>query len=566
MVHSIAKVGMMATMRTLRKVRRMSCATLSDTSKQSKHVDNLRKLLGFDGILSGPEDTEGFTTDWTRQYKPDLTTAVALPKSTSDVQSVVKYCNKNGLTLIPQGGNTGLVGGAVGLIDPAGNRSRPCEVIMSLRRMNRVLKVDPDDSVVVCESGCILQVLNDHLENIGFMLPIDLGSRGQCQIGGNIATNAGGLNVVRYGPLSGHVLGLEVVTGDGRVLNMLRTLRKDNMGLHTPQIFIGSEGILGVITKVSMGLVPIPQYSQVLLCKLRGFDGVIGPALRLAKSVLGETLSAFEFMDSNSVEAVRRAMPELIPLHLKPLLPQPCASPGIGGEILLLLECSSSADLGQRLYDYLLAIGSHSPSLLVEGGEDSALVSQSKQQHKAFWRIRENVPVALQRLARGGGALYKHDISLPLSGAAGMSAAVAEVKEKMEKDGFSVITSLISSDGERQMKDKGKDKDKEKMGLDLHFACFGHAGDGNLHLNILAEGSDMESDPQVMPNTKLSIDSAVAQSVICRQGSLSAEHGVGQQKTKYLPRVRSAEELQVMAEIKRIFDPNNVLQPGKIII
>ena len=526
------------------------------------HVKGLTELLGTNNIYSSLEDMAGFTTDWTRQYKPHdkALQLVALPRSTSDVQKVVCYCNLHGLSLIPQGGNTGLVGGGVGLGhgDESEPLSRGGEVILSLSRMNSIIEVDVEGSLVVCEAGAVLQSVNDVLEKDGLMLPIDLGSKGQCLIGGNVATNAGGLNVIRHGPLSGHVLGLEVVTGDGRVLNMLRTLRKDNMGLHTPLLFIGSEGALGVITKVSMGLVPIPRHRQILLCKLRGFQGVVGPALHLAKAVLGESLSAFEFMDSCSVGAVQRAMPDLVPQHLDLLLPHSndssaIARPGIDGEILLLLECSSATELGDRLHDYLVALSSHSPSLLAEGGYESALVSQSQQQHKLLWRIRENVPVALARLASAnGGRLYKHDISLPLGGSQGMSAAVAQIKEQMKSQGFRILPVL-----HHPVKAESSIRTAVVVSP-VSVACFGHAGDGNLHLNILAEG------PSLI-DAKALIDCAVVEAVATRNGSLSAEHGVGQKNLQYLSRFRNAEELRVMVELKRLFDPNNVLQKSKVL-
>ena len=183
----------------------------------------------------------GFVIDWTRQYGPGKEgqqQVVVLPGSTGEVQAVIKYCNEHSLSVIPQGGNTGLVGGAAG-VHGGGEGGGRGEVILSLSRMNRVLSVDAEAAVLVCEAGCVLQQLNAALERLDLAMPVDLGSKGQCQIGGNIATNAGGLHVLRNGPLSAHLLGLEVVTGDGQLLDMLRRHRKDNMGLHTPLMFVG---------------------------------------------------------------------------------------------------------------------------------------------------------------------------------------------------------------------------------------------------------------------------------------------------------------------------------------
>jgi len=499
-------------------------------STWASHIEELRLIVGPGNIRVGDEATQ-FTTDWTRHYAPstrDDQQAVVLPSSTREVQQIMEYINKfpSELSGIPQGGNTGLVGGGVGV-----RGSKRGEVIIALQRMNRIISVDPSDSTLVCESGCVLEALNHSLESkYNLTMPIAIGSKGQCQIGGNVATNAGGLNVIKYGPLAAYVLGLEVVTGSGEVLDMLRTNRKDNMGLRIPSLFIGSEGLLGIITKVAMSVVPVPRFRQVLVCTLRGFADDVPAALRFAREELGESLSAFEFMDYMSLRAVQKAMPSVLSGGLDALVQPPLSahSEGIDGNIVLLVEVSSGSPLGDRLISFLDQLTTQ--GLLAQGGAE-AILSQSAQQEAALWRIRENVPVALAQLARdSGGVLLKHDVSLSLKD---MSPAVCDVKKQLMKESY-----------------------KNPL-----VACFGHAGDSNLHLNVLLEGCGGGAEVAV----KSALDRAVAKAVSSRRGSLSAEHGVGQQKIKLMPLVRTPEELRIMAGIKRVFDPQNVLQPGKVI-
>jgi D-2-hydroxyglutarate dehydrogenase len=227
-------------------------------SPASSHVQAIQRIVGEGHILVGESDMEPYKQDWTRTYAGG--SLVCFPQSVVEVSELLKYCNANKIGVVPQGGNTGLVGGAVGTSKE--------ELILSLKRMNRVLELDASAGVVTCEAGCVLELLNSEVAKQGFAIPLDLGAKGSCMIGGNVATNAGGLRVMKYGSLQGNVLGLEVVLADGTVLDMLRTLRKDNCGLHSKHLFVGSEGTLGVITKISLLLVAKPTYSTVLFAKV----------------------------------------------------------------------------------------------------------------------------------------------------------------------------------------------------------------------------------------------------------------------------------------------------------
>lgn len=227
-------------------------------SLASLHVDGIQKIVGKGNIISSSEDMESYTQDWTKTYTGG--SLVCFPKTTSEVSEVLKYCSVNRIGVVPQGGNTGLVGGGVG--------TNKGELIMSMKRMNKILEVDASAGSVTCEAGCVLEWLNNEVGKQGFVIPLDLGAKGSCMIGGNVATNAGGLRVMKYGSLQGNVLGLEVVLADGTVVDMLRTLRKDNCGLHSKHLFVGSEGVLGVITKVSLLLATKPTFSCVIFAKV----------------------------------------------------------------------------------------------------------------------------------------------------------------------------------------------------------------------------------------------------------------------------------------------------------
>ena len=236
------------------------CTRARSYKAASAHIADFQDLIGNENVISDAFDIEKYTVDWTKVYKGG--TVVCFPRSTEDVSKILRFCNSNRIAVVPQGGNTGLVGGGVGLSGDEGD-----QLIMSMEKMCSVKSID--ESVLICDAGCILENLNIECGKKGYIVPLDLGAKGACMIGGNVATNAGGLRVVRYGTLHGSVLGLEVVQADGTVLDMLRTLRKDNCGYHLPHLFIGSEGTLGVITKVAIALALKPRCTAVVWAKVR---------------------------------------------------------------------------------------------------------------------------------------------------------------------------------------------------------------------------------------------------------------------------------------------------------
>ena len=497
------------------------------------HLEALRGINP--GILE--DDHEGYITDWTNKFSQSVESVVARPSSTYEVSMLLKYCNEHRIAVVPQGGNTGLSGASVGLDD---------SLVLSMSRMNRIEAVDEVAGILSCEAGCVLQTLQERVQENGFMMPLDLGAKGQCQIGGNIATAAGGLNVIRYGPISRYVLGLEVVLADGTILDCDRKLFKDNMGLKIPMLFNGSEGTLGVITKVSLMLVPKPLFTAVALFTLPSFSA-LPEVLTAARKELGEILSAFEFMDASSIKLLGEGKPQLLaPFGSAVRLSGHGAvtergegisgEGGILGEVSVLIAVSgSSSDAEERLQTF---VHGHAHDV-----ENKVILPRNMSQARAVWDLRESVPIALMQLSRLGrekGRLYKYDISLTLQQMTEVVAAV--VSRVAESDR---VPSLL-----------------------VEPACFGHCGDLNLHLNVLArpradvkheEGSGgIEMELDALQDI---LDKAVAEEVSCRRGSLSAEHGVGQLKKKYMPLVRGPEELRLMRSIKALFDPNGIMNP-----
>ncbi|KAM7520138.1 hypothetical protein LguiB_019100 [Lonicera macranthoides] len=363
----------------------------------SDDISHFKKILGEKNVIQEEEKLDTANTDWMRKYKGS-SKLMLQPRSTEEVSQILKYCNSRCLAVVPQGGNTGLVGGSVPVFD---------EVIINTGSMNSIISFDKVSGILVCEAGCILENLISFLDSRGFIMPLDLGAKGSCQIGGNVSTNAGGLRLVRYGSLHGTVLGLEAVLANGTVLDMLGTLRKDNTGYDLKHLFIGSEGSLGIISKVSI-LTP-PKLSSVNLAFLACKDYFSCQKLLLeAKRRLGEILSAFEFLDSHALDLVLKHLDGV----RNPLPPSM-------HNFYVLIETTGSDESSdkQKLEAFLI----HS----MEGGliSDGA-IAQDISQASSFWHIREDmghsgtgmgqrnmgVPEALMK----AGAVYKYDLSLPV--------------------------------------------------------------------------------------------------------------------------------------------------------
>ncbi|XP_031260778.1 D-2-hydroxyglutarate dehydrogenase, mitochondrial isoform X1 [Pistacia vera] len=479
------------------KYRRFGSAATEiqrNTSFSTLNVDDIsyfKEILGEKNVIQDKDVLLNANTDWMRKYKGS-SKLLLQPKTTNEVSQILKYCNSRRLAVVPQGGNTGLVGGSVPVFD---------EVIINVGSMNNIMAFDKVSGTLVCEAGCILENLVSFLDDQGFIMPLDLGAKGSCQIGGNVSTNAGGLRLVRYGSLHGSVLGLEVVLANGDVLDMLGTLRKDNTGYDLKHLFIGSEGSLGIVTKVSI-LTPL-KLSSVNLAFLACKDYFSCQKLLLeAKSKLGEILSAFEFLDNQAMDLVLNHLEGARnPLHSSM------------HNFYVLIETTGSNESYDREKIEAFLLRSMEDGLISDG-----VLAQDINQASSFWRIREGVPEALMK----AGAVYKYDLSLPV--------------EKM----YDLVEEM-----------------RLRLGQTAKVIGYGHLGDGNLHLNISA--------PQYNDAIFAQIEPYVYEWTSKHRGSISAEHGLGLMKANKIFYSKSPESVQVMGSIKKLLDPNGILNPYKVL-
>ncbi len=455
--------------------------TNDDIAKFSSILDPHR-------VVQDPDEIAPRNMDWLRSLRG--TSKVLLkPKTTKEVSEILAYCNSRKIAVVPQSGNTGLVGGSMPVFD---------EVILSLGLMNHIISIDDVSGILVCQAGCILEKLDQSLADKGFMMPLDLGAKGSCMIGGNIATNAGGLRLLRYGSLHGTVLGLEVVLPNGQIIDTLSTCRKDNTGYHLKHMFIGSEGTLGVITAASIMVPYLPRSINVALLGCQSFED-LQLIFKAAKSMLGEILSAFEMLDYNSMKAS-----ELTGIQ----------NPIQESNFYVLIETSgsSAAHDEEKLTKFV-------EWLMNEDLVQDGTIATDKQKMTNIWAVRENITVGLVEI----GYVYKYDVSIPVP-------RLYEIVKDLQKNiGDKVIT----------------------------VVGYGHIGDGNLHLNIVTK----EYDPKVL---KL-LEPYIFEWVRDCGGSISAEHGIGFKKTKYLHYSKSTECINIMKDFKMMFDPNGILNPYKVI-
>lgn len=427
---------------------------------------------------------------------------VLKPGSTQEVSAILKLATETRTAIVPQTGNTGLVGGQVP--STAGT-----ELIVSLERMNRIRDVDPVANVLVAEGGAILAEVQKAAENVGRLFPLSLGSEGSCRIGGNLSTNAGGTAVLAYGNMRQLCLGLEVVLPTGEIWDGLRRLKKDNTGYDLRDLFIGAEGTLGIITGAVLKLFPQPVGHQV------AFAGLSSPedALRLfekASNLCGTALTGFELMPRIGVEFTTR--------HIDGVR-DPLSEP-YPWYALIDISTSDSAETAETMVQALLELG------LKTGLVRDAVIASSVAQQKALWHMRESMSDA----QKPEGGSIKHDVSVPVS-------SIPAFMEAAEKG------VLAAMPGAR-------------------ICAFGHLGDGNIHYNI---SQPVGADKQAFLERWREINGIVHGIVLSMNGSISAEHGIGQLKRDELARIRPAIEIDLMRRIKRAFDPANIMNPGKVI-
>jgi FAD/FMN-containing dehydrogenase len=460
----------------------------------------LRRAVGAAQVLT-EGDLSAYEIDWRKRYH-GRALAVVRPGSTSEVAAVVRACAEHGAGLVTQGGNTGMVGGSV----PDGSGT---QVLLNLTRMNRVRAIDVPNLTLTAEAGCVLQAVQQAAAAQALLFPLSLAAEGSCTIGGNLSTNAGGTQVLRYGNARDLCLGLEVVTASGEVWNGLSGLRKDNTGYDLRDLFIGSEGTLGVITAATLKLYPQPVASCTALAALPSLEAAVG-LLQLAQARLGSSLTGFEAMGEHALSLVRTHFPQL-------------AQPLAAAPWTVLLEQSDGEGEGhaRALFEALLE------AALDRGLISDAAVASSLEQSRAMWRLRESIPLA-QSLE---GLNIKHDISLPVSAITGFVAATD--------------AALVSAfPGTR-------------------LVNFGHLGDGNLHYNLQAPlGAD---GPAFLRDCEAAVNAIVYDAVDAHGGSISAEHGIGALKRDELAQRKSPVAMNMMRAIKRALDPQNLMNPGRLL-
>jgi len=468
-------------------------------------LETLRHITGAAHVYT-EGDLSAYTRDW-RHRAQGKALAVVRPGSTAEVAAIVRACAEQqatlGVSLVPQGGNTGLAVGSV----PDGSGK---QVVLSLTRMNAIRHIDATNLTLTAEAGCILQNLQEAAADAGYLFPLSLAAEGSCTIGGNLSTNAGGTQVVRYGNTRELCLGLEVVTAQGEIWNGLSGLRKDNTGYDLRNLYIGSEGTLGIITAATLRLYPQPATQLTTWAAVPSMEAAVA-LLGLAHQHLGANLTGFEVMGQFALQLVDKHFSQLrVPLlHTTPWC--------------VLLESSGheTEEQARTRFERLLE------TALSHGCVTNAVVAESLNQARQMWHIRENISLAQSQ----EGLNIKHDISLPISR---IPAFVAETDAQLQR--------LIPG---------------------VRLVNFGHLGDGNLHYNVQAP---LNVDPKAfLREQEGRVNTLVYDAVARFDGSISAEHGVGSLKTAALPRYKSSVALGLMAAIKRALDPHNLMNPGRIV-
>jgi FAD/FMN-containing dehydrogenase len=475
----------------------------SETAKLDKAIDpsllaRFAAIVGGKYAITDPQMQVPYVVEMRDMFQ-GRTPMVLRPDSVAQVAQILKLASETGTAIVPQGGNTGLVGGQMPLHN---------EIVLSLNRLDRIREVDPTSNTITCEAGVTLQQAREAAAAVDRLYPQLLPSEGTCTIGGNLSTNAGGTAALAYGIARAHVLGIEVALADGRILHDLNKLKKDNTGYDLKNLFIGAEGTLGVITAAVLRLVPRPRSVEAAFVGVPSPDAALS-LLTIAEQSAGGSVTSYELMPREGLEIV---------LHHTPGCRDPLGAPH---PWYVLIELSSQAKSGLRaVMEDILTQG-------VDAGlVADAAIAESLEQVKAFWRVRENFGEA----QRHAGGSIKHDISVPV-------AAVPAFLKDAQAAAVAVVA------GARPFP-------------------FGHLGDGNIHYNVLQPiGADKDDYLKHWDEMNAAVFAVVKK----YGGSISAEHGIGVLKRDILPSVKDPIALELMRSLKRLLDPNGILNPGKVL-
>ncbi|MDH3701038.1 MAG: FAD-binding oxidoreductase [Alphaproteobacteria bacterium] len=464
-------------------------------------LDQIKAVVGAKGWIEDKAELEPWLKE-SRGYYVGACALMVRPETTEQVAKVVEICSAHGIAVVPQGGNTGLCGGAV----PNENGR---EILLNLGRMKAVRDIDPLNYTITVEAGCILADIQEAASDADRLFPLSLAAEGSCTIGGNLSTNAGGVNVVRYGNTRDLVLGLEVVLPSGEIWNGLRRLRKDNTGYDLKQLFVGGEGTLGVITAAVLKLFPKPKDVHTCFAAVRDLDAVI-ELLTRAREASGDAVTSFEMIPRRPIDYVLEHIPDVV----DPLQDQ--------YELYTLIEFSGARANG--------GMGANMESMLETAFEDGlvldAAVAQSESQRAEIWKIRESIPEAQVR----EGFSIKHDVSVPVS------KIPAFVRQAI-----GAVEALIPG---------------------VRPCPFGHVGDGNLHFNF---SYPVGADGRAFMDRWAEVNRIVHDIVTEMGGSISAEHGIGLLKREEFHHYTPELDLSLMRRIKAAIDPNGIMNPGKIL-
>lgn len=455
----------------------------------------LKEIIGDQFILTSPDDMQPYLREYRGRFN-GTGLAVARPANTAEVSAIVKLCAKHKVPIVPQGGNTSLVGGSIPYHENT--------LIISLSRLNEIRSVDTDNFTMTVDAGCILANVQNAAASRNRFFPLSLGAEGSCQIGGNIASNAGGILTIRYGNMRDLVLGLEVVLPNGDIWNGLRGLRKDNTGYDLKHLFIGSEGTLGIITAAVIKLFPVPQQQVTFFASLESPTDAL-ELLSRTRSDLSEMITAFELIARPCIELAKTYGPPCIdPLEVKT-------------DWTVLAEINASPE----------QVESFLGDMLENGTIKDATLATSEQQRRDLWQMRE----AIVEAQRNAGASIKHDISVTVSK---IPSFVEEATE--------LVTQMLP--GARPI-------------------IFGHMGDGNLHFNLT---QPIDANKEEYLSRWNEVTHAVHDVVQKYNGSFSAEHGIGVFKADELAQRKSPVEIALMHKIKDCLDPDNLMNPGKVLL
>jgi FAD/FMN-containing dehydrogenase len=463
-------------------------------------IEALARIVGRDHVLTGDAEVAPYVVDWRGRYQ-GAARAIVRPATSAEVAAIVAQCHEARIPIVPQGGNTGMCGGATP--DPSGR-----EIVVSLARLRSIRAVDRQNATITVEAGATLAAVQEAAAEAGLLFPLSLASEGSCTIGGNLSTNAGGTAVLRYGNARDLVLGVEVVLADGRIWDGLRGLRKDNTGYDLKQLFIGSEGTLGIVTAAVLKLFAAGRTRLTALAAVADVARAVS-LLQTMKQALGDRLVGFELMSAEALALSRKHHPDL---------PDPLPN----HPWYVLVEASDSAPHAPLASHVEAAFA----AALDDGTLADATIAQSDEQADRLWALRENISEAQRR----EGPNIKHDISLPIST---IPAFLADCEAELARalPGARLVT-------------------------------FGHLGDGNLHYNVAAPAGT--PGQAFIENTPLA-NRIVHDRVAAAGGSISAEHGIGQLKRQELTRYKSDVELELMRRLKSALDPLSLLNPGKVL-